>query len=121
MRSILTQYYIHQNIFSRSNQEPNLGKLVEQKLKQADETKAIIQWETFSNINRILNTVTHAKRALNKQKPATLVVSVEEKDNANAITFQLVRGDKLAITEFSQRGKGKTKRQQNDAGPPLYR
>ena len=46
---------------------------------QAEEKKAVFQWERFSDFNRLVNTVAYVQRALNKHKPATLVVSIEEK------------------------------------------
>ena len=46
---------------------------------QTEERKAVIQWEQFNNFNRLVNTVAYVQRALNKHKPATLVVSIEER------------------------------------------
>ena len=46
---------------------------------QAEENKAVIQWERFSNFNRLVNTVAYVRRELNKYKPATIVVSIEER------------------------------------------
>ena len=47
---------------------------------QAEEMKAVIQWERFSNFNRLLKTAAYVQRALNKHKTATLVVSSEERE-----------------------------------------
>ena len=58
---------------------------------QAEETKAVIQWERFGNFNRLVNTVACVHRALNKQKPATLVVSIEEREKAKATIFKLLQ------------------------------
>ena len=49
---------------------------------QAEEKKAVIQWERFSNSKRLVNTVAYVQRAWNKHKPATLVVSIEEREKA---------------------------------------
>ena len=46
----------------------------------AEEKKAVIHWERFSNFNRLVNTVAYGQRALNKHKRATLAVSVEERE-----------------------------------------
>ena len=58
---------------------------------QAEEKKAGIQWERFSNFNRLVNTVPYVQRALNKHKPATLVVSIEEREKAKATIFKLLQ------------------------------
>ena len=60
-------------------------------LIQAEEKKAAIQWERFSNFNRLVNTVAYVQRALNKQKPATLVVSIGEREIAKATIFKLLQ------------------------------
>ena len=62
---------------------------------QAEEKKAVIQWEQFSNFNRLVNTVAYVQRALNKHKPATLVVSIEERRKAKATIFKLLQQDSL--------------------------
>ena len=36
---------------------------------QAEEEKAVVQWERFSSFNRLFNTVAYVHRALNKYKP----------------------------------------------------
>ena len=58
---------------------------------QAEEKKAVIQWERFSNFNRLVNTVAYVQRALNKDKPATLVVNIEEREKAKATIFKLLQ------------------------------
>ena len=58
---------------------------------QAEEKKAVIQWERFSNFNRLVNTVVYVQRALNKHQPATLVVSIEEREKAKATIFKLLQ------------------------------
>ena len=55
---------------------------------QAEGKKAVIQWERFTNFNRLVNTMAYVQRALNKHKPATLVVSIEEREKAEATIFK---------------------------------
>ena len=62
---------------------------------QAEEKKAIIQWERFSNFNRLVNTVAYVRRASNKHKPATLVVSIEERGKAKATIFKLLQQEQF--------------------------
>ena len=62
---------------------------------QAEEKKAVIQWERFSNFNRLVNTMAYVQRALNKHKPATLVVSIEEKEKAKATIFKLLQQEQF--------------------------
>ena len=62
---------------------------------QAEEKKAVIQWERFSNFNRLVNTVVYVQRALNKHKPATLVVSIEEREKAKATIFKLLQREQF--------------------------
>ena len=57
---------------------------------QAEEKKAVIQWERFSNFNRLVITVAYVQQALNKHKPITLVVSIEERKKAKATIFKLL-------------------------------
>ena len=58
---------------------------------QAEEKEALIQWERFSNFNRLVNTVQYVQRALNKYKPATLVVSIDERAKEKATIFKLLQ------------------------------
>ena len=62
---------------------------------QAEEKKAVIQWERFSYFNRLVNTVAYVQRALNKHKTATLVVSIEERENAKATIFKLLQHEQF--------------------------
>ena len=62
---------------------------------QAEEKKALIQWERFSNSNRLVNTVAYVQRALNKDKPATLVVNIEEREKAKATIFKLLQQEQF--------------------------
>ena len=68
---------------------------------QAEEKIAVIQWERFSNFNRLVNTVAYVQRALNKHKPATLVVSIEEREKAKSTIFKILHqeqfGEKMKI------------------------
>ena len=54
---------------------------------QVEEKKAVIQWERFSNFNRLVKTMAYVQRALNKHKPTTLVVSIEEREKVKATIF----------------------------------
>ena len=51
---------------------------------QAEEKKAVIQWELFSNFNRLVNTMAYVQRASRKHKPATFIASIEEREKAKA-------------------------------------
>ena len=61
----------------------------------AEEKKAVIQRERFINFNRLVNTVAYLQRALNKHKPATLVVSLEEREKVKATIFKLLKREHL--------------------------
>ena len=61
----------------------------------AEEKKAVIQWERFGNFNRLVNTVINIQQALNKHNPATLVVSVDEREKAKAIIFKLLQQEQF--------------------------
>ena len=58
---------------------------------QAEEKKAVIQWERFGNFDRLVNTVAYVQRALNKYKPVKLLVSVEEREKAKATIFKFLQ------------------------------
>ena len=62
---------------------------------QAEEKKSVIQWERFSNFNRLVNTVAYVQRALSKYKPATLVVNIEEREKAKATIFKLLQQEQF--------------------------
>ena len=62
---------------------------------QAKKKKAVIQWERFSNFNRLVNTMANVQRALNKHKPATLIVSIEEREKAKATIFNLLQQEQF--------------------------
>ena len=61
----------------------------------AEEKKAVIQWERFSNFNRLVNTVAYVQRELNKHKPALVVVSIEEREKAKATIFKLLQQEQF--------------------------
>ena len=62
---------------------------------QAEEKKAVIQWERFSSFNRLVNTVAFVQRAFSKHQPATLVVSIEEREKAKAIIFKFLQREQF--------------------------
>ena len=62
---------------------------------QAEEKKAVIQWERFSNFNRLVNTVAYVQQALNKHRPAILIVSIEERRKAKATIFKLLQQEQF--------------------------
>ena len=64
-------------------------------MTQVEEKKAVIQWERFSNFSRLVNTMAYVQRAFSKYKPATLLVSVEEKDKAKANIFKLLQREQF--------------------------
>ena len=83
---------------------------------QAEEKKAVIQWEQFSNFNRLVKTIAYVQRALNKHKPAAVVVSIEESEKAKATIFSLQTTTARTVwwrDEISETWKGNSKRQQN--------
>ena len=54
-----------------------------------EEKKAVLQLERFINFIRLLKTLTYVQRSLCKHKPATLVVSIEEREKSKTIIFKL--------------------------------
>ena len=62
---------------------------------QAEEKKTVVQWERFSNFNRLVNTVAYLQRKLNTLKPATIVVSIEEREKAKATVFKLLQQEQF--------------------------
>ena len=62
---------------------------------QAEEKKAVIQWERFSNFNRLVNTVSYLQKTLDKHKTAKLVVSIEEREEAKATIFKLLHQEQF--------------------------
>ena len=64
-------------------------------ITQVEEKKAVIQWERFSSFSRLVITMAYVRRAFSKYKPATLLVSVEEKEKAKAINFKLLQREQF--------------------------
>ena len=80
---------------------------------QAEEKKSGNQWERFSNFNRLVNTVAYVQRALNKYKPATLVVSIEGREKAKATIFKLLQQEQFGEELKPLKAEKNSKRQQN--------
>ena len=59
---------------------------------QAEEKKAVVQWEQLSNFNRLVNTVAYVQRAL---KPAVPVVSNEEREEEKATIFKFLQQEEF--------------------------
>ena len=62
---------------------------------QAEEKKAVIQWERFSNFNRLVTSLAYVQRTCSKYKPATLVVIDDERETAKAIIVKLLQQEQL--------------------------
>ena len=86
---------------------------------QADEKKAVIDWERFSNFNRLVYTVAHVQRALNKHKPAPLVVSIEERGKAKATIFKLQQQEQFSEEMKSLKAEGKFQKAAKFYNSPL--
>ena len=56
----------------------------------------MIQWERFSNYNRLVNTMAHIQRVFKKHKPATKTLSVQEREDAQASIFRLLQQEQFA-------------------------
>ena len=63
---------------------------------KVEEKKLIIQWERFSNFNRLVNTMAYVQRVLRKHKPATKTLSFEEREGAQAGIFRLLQQEQFA-------------------------
>ena len=59
------------------------------------EKKPMIQWERFSNYNRLVNTMAYIQRVFKKHKPATKTLSVEEREDAQASIFRLLQQEQF--------------------------
>ena len=63
--------------------------------------KAVIQWEGFSNFNRLIDKIEYSKRALSQIKPATTLgktkssSNIEERQKAKAIIFKLLQHERF--------------------------
>ena len=62
---------------------------------KVEDKKLIIQWERFSNFNRLVNTMAYVQRVFRKQKPATKTLSVEEREGAQASIFRLLQQEQF--------------------------
>ena len=63
---------------------------------KVEERKLMIQWERFSNFNRLVNTMAYVQRVFKKHKPATKTLSVEEREGAQAGIFRLLQQEQFA-------------------------
>ena len=63
---------------------------------KVEEKKLIVQWERFSNFNRLVNTMAYVQRVFIKHKPATKTLSVEEREGAQASIFRLLQREQFA-------------------------
>ena len=63
---------------------------------KVEEKKPVIQWERFSNFNRLVNTMAYVQRVFRKHKPATKTLSVEEREGAQASIFRLLQQEQFA-------------------------
>ena len=63
---------------------------------KVEEKKPMIQWERFSNFNRLVNTMAYVQRVFIKHKTATKTLSADEKDGAQAGIFRLLQQEQFA-------------------------
>ena len=63
---------------------------------KVEEKKPMIQWERFSNFNRLVSTMAYVQRVCRKHKPATKTLSVEEREGAQASIFRLLQQEQFA-------------------------
>ena len=61
-----------------------------------EEKRPMIQWERFSNYNRLVNTMAYIQRVFKKHKPATKTLSVDEREGAQASIFRLLQQEHFA-------------------------
>ena len=86
-----------------ASDEANISSLVF--MIPAEDEKAVIQWERFSSFNRPVNTVAYVWRALCKYKPATLVVSIEEREKEKSIIYKLLQQEQFGEEVKSLKAK----------------
>ena len=86
---------------------------------QAEEKKAVIEWERFSNFNRLVNTVACVQRALNKEKPATLVVNNQEREKAKGTIFKLLQQEQFGEMVKSLKVEKETPKGSKSYNSPL--
>ena len=65
-------------------------------LAKVEEKKPMIQWERFSNFNRLVISMAYVQRVFKKRKPATKTLSVEEREGAQASIFRLLQQKQFA-------------------------
>ena len=63
---------------------------------KVEEKKPMIQWERFSNFNRLVNTMAYVRRAFKKHKPATKTLGIEEREGAQSSIFRLLQQEQFA-------------------------
>ena len=63
---------------------------------KVEEKKPMIQWERFSNFDRLVNTMAYVQRVFKKHKPATKTLSVEEREGAQASIFRQQHQEQFA-------------------------
>ena len=80
------------NLIFASDEENILSSVF---MIQAEKKKAVFQWERLSKFNRLMNTVAYVQRAFNRHKPATVVVSVEEREKTKALIFKLLKQEQF--------------------------
>ena len=80
------------NLVSASDEESIPSSVF---MTRADDKKAVVHWERFSNFNRLVNTMAYVRRAFSKYNRATLLVSVEEEGKAKAIIFKLLQREQF--------------------------
>ena len=61
-----------------------------------EEKKPMIQWKPFSNFNRLLNTIAYVQRVFKKDKPATKLQSIAEREGAQTGIFRLLQQEQFA-------------------------
>ena len=63
---------------------------------KVEEKKPMIQWERFSDFNRLVNTMAYVQRVFKKHKPATKPLSFEERKGAQSSIFRLLQHEQFA-------------------------
>ena len=78
----------------------------------------MIQWERFSKLNRLVNTMAYVKRVIKKHKPATKTLSVEEREGAQTNICRLFLHELFAEEMKSLKTEEETPKKQPH--PPIY-
>ena len=85
---------------------------------KVEEKRSMIQWERFSNFNRLEKAMAYGQGVLRKHKPATKTLSVEEREGAQASIFRLLQQEQFAEEMKSLKAEKEIpKKQQN---PPVF-